>query len=141
MRHYGPRSLKVRGELDLRLVAVFDEILWNVTDHSLVSGHRGETKQNALFHDGLSKLEFPQSKHNKYPSLAVDFQPYPYPSTEPKLWAGLAYIAAHAILIGKEQGVTLRWGGDWDRDGDLSDQNFNDLFHMEIVECDTDYPR
>jgi hypothetical protein len=39
------------------------------------------------------------------------------------------------IEIGRQEGVTLRWGGDWNRNGDLTDNNFDDLFHMEIVDA------
>ena len=137
MRKWGTRSLKVRAELDLRLVAVVDRLLHEVTDLSLISGHRGKEEQNALLAQKKSKLEFPQSKHNNFPSLAVDFQPYPMPDTEAKLWGALGYIAAHAIIIGREEGVCIRWGGDWNRNGDLTDQTFDDLFHLEIVECES----
>ena len=136
-RKWGERSLQVRATLDTRLKHIVDELLSKVTDVSLVSGHRGEEEQNELFHQKKSKLEFPQSKHNNYPSLAVDLQPYPYPGSRYKLWGALGYIAAHAIVIGRLHGVTIRWGGDWDRDGDMTDQRFDDLFHLEIVECES----
>ncbi len=137
MRTWSQRSNKVRAELDHRLITVVDRLLAECSDLSLISGHRGEAEQNALFHDRLSKLEYPHSKHNSYPSLAVDFRAYPWPKKEPKQWAALAYIAAHAILIGQEEGVNIRWGGDWNQNGDLTDQSFNDLFHLEIVECES----
>jgi len=31
-----------------------------------------------------------------------------------------------------EIGVDIRWGGDWDGDGDRTDQTFNDLCHWEL---------
>lgn len=31
-----------------------------------------------------------------------------------------------------EIGINLRWGGDWDGDGDRTDQTFNDLCHWEL---------
>ena len=37
-----------------------------------------------------------------------------------------------AVGIAKRKGIKLRWGGDWDRDGELSDNRFNDLGHLEI---------
>jgi hypothetical protein len=27
----------------------------------------------------------------------------------------------------------IRWGGDWDRDNDFSDQKLNDLCHFELI--------
>jgi hypothetical protein len=132
MRRWGKRSEKVYLELDERLQRVLGRALREVADISLITGHRDQAKQNGFFLSGHSKTPWPRSKHNKMPSLAVDLQPYPMPSRKEKLWASLAYIAGRIIQIGVEEGVALRWGGDWDGDGDLTDQNFDDLFHIEI---------
>jgi len=35
--------------------------------------------------------------------------------------------------IAHRRGIKLRWGGDWDRDLDFSDQRFYDLYHFELV--------
>ncbi len=32
----------------------------------------------------------------------------------------------------KDLKIEIRWGGDWDRDGDTTDQTFNDLVHWEL---------
>jgi peptidoglycan L-alanyl-D-glutamate endopeptidase CwlK len=109
------------------------EVRDEVADISLICGHRGEAEQNEHFANGTSKLQWPDGNHNQYPSKAVDFQPYPLPRTKKKLWAALAYCAGRAIEIGKRHGLTIRWGGDWDRDGDLTDQNFDDLYHLEEI--------
>jgi len=49
-----------------------------------------------------------------------------------KLWASLAYVAGAARVYAYANGLRLRWGGDWDMDGDLTDQTFDDLFHLEL---------
>ncbi len=136
MRRWGDRSTAVRDTLDPRLAKVMDRVLSEVGDMSLISGFRGEQEQNALYVSKRSRAMYPSSKHNQLPSVAVDFQPYPLPKRKEKLWAGLAYIAGRAIEIGIEEGVALRWGGDWNRDGDLTDNRFDDLFHLEIMEID-----
>ena len=123
--------------LDPTLQRVMDRVLHEVADISLTSGHRGQAEQDALFDKRVTKVRWPDSKHNTYPSVAVDFQPHPYPDYTPKLWGALGYIAGRAIAIAKEEGICLRWGGDWDRDGDTTDQSFDDLFHLEIYRCDT----
>ena len=110
------------------MTAVRDE----VSDISILEGHRGRFRQNKAFAEGNSKVQWPNGKHNRKPSQAVDFQPYPVPERKEKLWAALAYIAGRAIEIGKRRGLTVRWGGDWDGDGDLTDQNFDDLYHLEV---------
>ena len=51
--------------------------LLNEMDVTVLCGHRGEAEQEAAFKAGNSKLQFPNSKHNKLPSLAVDIAPYP----------------------------------------------------------------
>lgn len=139
MRQWGSRSLKVRSTLEPKLQRICDRLLAEVADISLISGHRGEEEQNTLFAEGKSTLEYPQSKHNSYPSMAVDLQPYPYPTSERKLWGALGWIAGNAVRIAREEGATLRWGGDWNRNGDLTDQTFDDLFHLEIVVCESSY--
>jgi hypothetical protein len=137
VRKWGSRSAAVRAGLHKKLKIIVDRILEEVADISLISGHRGEEEQNDLFRSGKSTLEYPQSKHNTYPSMAVDLQPYPYPKRDEKLWGALGYIAGHAMRIARDEGVTLRWGGDWNRNGDLTDQRFDDLFHLEIIACES----
>lgn len=134
MRKWGKASKKHYDTLDHRLQVVMDRVLHEVADVSIVCGFRREAEQNDLFDLGRSRVRFPNSKHNHYPSVAVDFQPYPMPQLDNELWAALAYIAGRAIQIGIEEGIALRWGGDWDRDGDLTDNRFDDLFHLEIME-------
>ncbi len=136
MRQWGKKSKRVYRELDPRLQRVVDRLLHEVADISLITGFRNQTVQNEMYLTGHSKTPWPRSKHNRVPALAVDLQPHPMPSRREKLWASLAYIAGQAIQIGLSEGVALRWGGDWDRDGDLTDQSFDDLFHIEIMECD-----
>jgi peptidoglycan L-alanyl-D-glutamate endopeptidase CwlK len=133
MRTWSRTSKEVYDDLHPQLQVIVTRIRDEVADISLVSGHRGKEEQNDAFDVGASTLRYPDSKHNTLPSIAVDFQPYPYPKYEPKLWGSLGYIAGRALGIALEEGVTLRWGGDWDGDGDTTDQSFDDLFHLEIT--------
>ena len=111
---------------------LMNEVLREVADISILQGHRGQEEQDAYYAAGRSKVQWPNSKHNTFPSQAVDFQPYPLPEREVEQWAALAYIAGRAIEIGRQAGLTVRWGGDWDMDGDLSDNDFDDLYHLEV---------
>jgi peptidoglycan L-alanyl-D-glutamate endopeptidase CwlK len=110
------------------MTAVRDE----VADISILEGHRGKFRQNKAFAENRSKVRWPDGKHNRRPSQAVDFQPYPVPERDVELWAALAYVAGRAIEIGKRRGLVVRWGGDWDGDGDLTDNDFDDLYHLEV---------
>jgi len=55
---------------------VFLEVIKHI-DCTILCGHRDEEEQNNAFHEGKSKLKYPQSDHNKAPSLALDGAPYP----------------------------------------------------------------
>ena len=103
-------------------------------DHSIIEGHRGEFEQNAAFDRGSSKLRWPDSRHNSIPSTALDMQPYPMPEEERDLREELSYLAGLYIGIGAQMGLKLRSGRDWDRDGESSDNFFDDYFHIEIDE-------
>lgn len=99
-------------------------------DCSILCGHRGQEEQNRAFEKGLSKLEFPKSKHNRTPSFAVDVSPYPVEWKNTMEWY---HFAGYVKAIARDMGIRVRWGGDWDSDNDFEDQNFNDLPHWEIV--------
>ena len=135
-RKWGRRSAEVLVELETDLQWLCNTLLYEVADISLICGFRNEEDQNEAFSEGRSKVQWPNGKHNQLPSYAVDLQPYPLPERKEKLWASLAYIAGRAIEIGKRRGLKVRWGGDWDGDGDLTDQNFDDLYHIEIIKDD-----
>ena len=129
MYKYGKRSLKVRDELHPKLQLVVDQVI-KIIDCSLICGHRDEETQNKAFEDGYSSVKFPNSKHNKLPSHAVDIVPFPSQYSDEKyvmLLAGIVLGVAHGL------GIELRWGGDWDGDGDMYDQNLKDPYHFELV--------
>ena len=117
-------------QLDTRLRLVVGRVR-DVRDISIVTGHRGEEEQQLMVKLGRSKVNYPDSKHNTMPALAVDVQPYPY--NEKSLREDLSYIAGLFVAFGKAEGVQIRWGGDWDRDGETADNSFDDLFHFEVT--------
>jgi peptidoglycan L-alanyl-D-glutamate endopeptidase CwlK len=93
------------------------------TDFSITAGHRGEAEQNKAYEDGHSKLKYPESKHNTYPSLAIDIVPYPVD------WSNIDPFKALAVefkKVAKELGIEVVWGGDW--------KTFKDYPHYELKE-------
>lgn len=101
-------------------------------DFTVLEGYRGRDKQNRMVEEGKSQLKYPESKHNKKPAMAVDLAPYPIDWEDPTRFA---YLAGIIMGIAHEKGYNIRWGGDWDQDNTIiSDQDFNDLPHFEIVE-------
>jgi peptidoglycan L-alanyl-D-glutamate endopeptidase CwlK len=113
---------------------IFNEVaeIWPIR---IVCGHRGEQEQNEAYDKGFSKLKFPNSKHNKTPSLAVDVVPLKHGGViDWKDQHEFYALARYALIVAKRIGVTIRWGGDWDMDGDWRDETFLDMAHYELVE-------
>lgn len=133
-RTWGTKSKRVLATLDPRLKVLVTRVRDEVADISLTAGYRGKRQQNNLYDLKLTKVKWPNSKHNRFPSVAVDIRPYPYPSRTERVWSALGYIAGAASRIALEEGFEVRWGGDWNGNGDVTDQAFDDLFHLEIKE-------
>ncbi len=108
-------------------------------DCSVLSGHRSKEEQNRVFLEGKSLLQYPDSKHNSLPSLAVDVVPYPIDWKDKErfyYFAGYVKRIAQELRRQKVVGKELRWGGDWDRDTSMNDQSFFDLPHFELVDTE-----
>ncbi len=45
-------------------------------DVTVLCGYRGQEEQDQAFASGNSKLRYPQSRHNRIPSLACDVAPF-----------------------------------------------------------------
>ena len=73
---FGAKSLERLEQCHEDLQKIAHELIKEM-DVTILCGHRGEKEQNAAFVAGASKLTWPRSKHNKFPSLAVDIAPYP----------------------------------------------------------------
>lgn len=80
-----------------------------------------------------------KGKHNHYPSIAVDIAVYvPGKSKLAYDLSHLSYVAGSLMRIAeelyKEGKIThkVRWGGDWNGNGDFSDTNLPDKPHFEI---------
>ena len=101
-----------------------------LVDFSVIHGMRSEIVQNKLFEQGFSKTKFPNSKHNSNPSDAFDFMPYPVDWKDTNQFT---YIAGIIVGIGLAKGIVVRWGGDWNQKGNLKDNKFDDLGHIEFV--------
>jgi len=129
MRHFSDHSQTNLDTCDPILGAVFTDVL-ALIDHSVIEGYRLEARQAELFANGKTKVEFPHSKHNRLPSMAVDAVPYPIDWDDVER---MCFFAGLVIATGIKHGVDIRWGGDWDRDGQRKDNNFDDLAHFELV--------
>ena len=115
-------------ELDLQLILTY---AIRVYDFKIIGGHRVRAEQDRVFSKGLSKVEWPNSKHNSFPSRAVDIAPYPIDWDDRERFV---YLAGIIKGIAATKDIAIRWGGDWDQDNDLHDQSFMDLPHFELVD-------
>lgn len=79
----------------------------HVHDVTVICGHRGEADQDAAFAKGNSKLRFPHSKHNSYPSLAVDLAPYPIDWSARGLPA-FAELRVRVQAVADDLGIRIR---------------------------------
>ena len=100
-------------------------------DCRIISGQRGETEQNKLYMEGLSQVEYPNSRHNTQPlSMAVDCAPWPIDWEDRERFI---YLSGYVMGIAAKMGIPCRWGGDWDRDFQVKDEHFRDLCHFELI--------
>jgi peptidoglycan L-alanyl-D-glutamate endopeptidase CwlK len=99
-------------------------------DCTVLVGHRNERDQTRAFDDGKSRLRWPDSKHNKQPSLAIDIAPYPIDWADTKRFY---YFAGYVKGVSESMNIKIRFGGDWDSDLDLNDQTLMDLVHFELA--------
>ena len=117
------------------LVLLFNAVVAEY-DCTVLVGLRGKEEQDELLRRGLSKLSWPNSKHNVRNdgslqlSRAVDVAPYPIDWNNREHFVHFAgFVRGRASALD----IRLRWGGDWDGDFDLADQTFMDLVHYELV--------
>ena len=130
MPRFSRRSRSQLQTCDPRLRSLFEEAVRHF-DCSILKGHRGEEAQNAAFDRGDSQLRWPDGNHNSYPSLAVDVAPYPINWEDRERFT---LFAGFVLGLAAARGIPLRWGGDWDSDWQVRDNNFDDLVHFEIHE-------
>lgn len=72
-----------------------------ISDITVLCGFRGEAEQNAAFALGRSRLQWPNSWHNKTPARAVDIAPYPLDWGDEESFQVLrGYVLARAAALG-----------------------------------------
>lgn len=129
------KSLDLLEKVDPRLSSVVVAVS-KKTPIKITCGFRDKKEQDEAFLGGKSKTPWPESKHNKVPSLAIDFVPVYngklYWGNNTKELLQIGYVARILIEEGERQGVDLRWGGDWNENDQTGDTSFVDAYHIEI---------
>lgn len=123
------------GQSEARLVhahpdlAQLFRVVATIWDVNILESIRSPERQRELFAAGKSKTL--QSKHLRQSdgyAWAVDAAP------DPVDWRDTGrfyYFGGYVRCIALGTGLQLRWGGDWNSDWQITDQDFNDLVHFE----------
>ncbi len=129
MPSFGVRSLAHLSTCDPLLQQIAHEAMQDF-DFAVICGHRDKEGQDKAVAEGKSKTPWPTSKHNAIPSQAMDLVPYPVDWKDRDSFT----IMARVVLSAAEKlGIELRWGGDFNRDGDMTTNDAWDLPHFELV--------
>ena len=124
MPRFGKRSKQRLKGVDTKLVNVLNELV-KIMDVTIIEGLRSQERQDELVAKGASKTKY--SKHIQ--GKAVDLAPYPIDWEDRERFH---YMGGMVRGIGQQLNVNIRWGGDLDSDGEIKDNNFDDLVHVEI---------
>ena len=151
MHFYSLRSLDMLTSCCADLIHLFTEVI-KYRDCTVLCGRRGKEEQDEAYKNKKSKVKYPESAHNRFPSRAIDVAPYPIP----KNWGKISWKLIpkkHREQIGKEikelcrfynfngfvkgvadcNDIPIQQGHDWDGDNEFNDQNFDDLVHTETT--------
>ena len=124
MPKFGKRSKERLRGVDTRLVNVLNELV-KIMDVTIIEGLWSKQRQEILLKEGKTKTKF--SKHIE--GKAVDLAPYPIDWEDRDRFH---YMGGMIRGIAKQLNINVRWGGDWDSDGETKDNRFDDLVHVEI---------
>lgn len=135
----GPASRKKLEGLHPNLVAVVTRAIQLTTqDFSVTCGVRTLAEQKELYAQGRTKpgqIVTWTLKSRHLPAAdglgrAVDLAPYPID------WNDLSKfdaIAKAMFQASKELGIPIRWGADWDQDGNPRERGETDSPHFELA--------
>jgi len=127
---------------DHRLQEVMNHVITKF-DVSILCGVRGKEDQEEAFKNGFTKVHYPNSRHNKTPSQAVDALTCPVTWEDLKgltpdelrrayVLASQAHVAGYIRGYAAAKGIDITWGGDWNRNGKLETIEFMDIPHYQV---------
>ena len=136
---FGATSLRRLSECAYPLQILAKRVMdLQLMDFTVLVGHRDQDAQEEAYMSGASKLHWPNSRHNTMPSEAMDLAPWPIRwgddgPTKVKDIGQFYRLAGIVLAVAKEYEIPIRWGGDWNMDGNVYDQKFDDLVHFELL--------
>jgi peptidoglycan L-alanyl-D-glutamate endopeptidase CwlK len=141
MNHFSKISLARLATCHIDLRQIMEHAIdLSAVDFGVAEGHRTIADQQRYFATGKSKVNgiTVKSKHNELPALAVDIYAYvngkaDYSIHHLTYLAGIIHAVAVMLYMNNQTTHLVRWGGNWDRDGEIiTDQAFDDLVHFEL---------
>lgn len=140
MPTFSKRSAANLAECHPELQTLFAAVILT-HDCSVIEGERDKAGQDLAFAQKKSKLPWPRSLHNvdgvkRKTSWAADVVPYPLDWGNRQSFvdfAGWVMDTARALRSAGRMTYGVRWGGDWDGDGDWKDEKFSDMPHFELI--------
>jgi peptidoglycan L-alanyl-D-glutamate endopeptidase CwlK len=120
MAELTPKSIERLKECHPDLQRIVLELAKQM-DIAVLCGFRNERDQQSAFIAGNSKLQWPRSKHNKVPSLAVDIAPKPID------WENIEKFKEMCELVERiayDMNIKIRLGRDF---------SFHDWPHIELA--------
>ncbi len=123
--HFGKSSLDRLSTCHPDLQRIANEIIKEM-DVSVLCGHRDEMAQIDAFNNGMSRLTWPHSKHNKMPSEAMDIAPYNAAVPDGVDWSNVPlfmHMLNRIEEIADSMGIKIKLGRDF---------SFRDWPHVEL---------
>lgn len=99
-------------DVDLQSVVTLALTITKI-DFAVICGHRDRQGQEEANRMGTSRLIFPNSKHNRYPSEAVDLAPYVKGNIPWENKNSFRIVSEAMFKAAKTLNVKIAWGGNW----------------------------
>ena len=131
MPRFGKTSRKRLDTCEDALQVLMNQVVKDF-DCSITVGHRGKEAQEKAYSEGKSMKKWGQSKHNSYPSKAVDVCPYPIDWDDRDRFH---FFAGFVMSVAIQLGINIRWGGNWRNDFNkgFKENKFDDMVHFELI--------
>jgi len=121
---FSDKSQERLNTCDERLRRICEEAIHvSPIDFTVLCGHRTELQQMIAYQENKSKVQWPDSKHNPKPSLAVDLVPHPLDWKDLNRFSMLAGVI---LTVANQLDIPLEWGGNW--------KTFKDYPHYQLKE-------
>lgn len=124
--YYYSKSSKAKLEKCHPQLQDIAHALIQIMDVTILCGHRGEQAQSEAYVLGNTMLEYPHSKHNQTPSMAIDFAPWPIDWNDLSRFQMMCGAIEGIALV---KGINIRLGRDF--------KMFVDMPHVELLESET----